>query len=155
MKPSNHQTINHAAFAIALALLLAVLLFAAVQPASADPGWYDAEWAYRKSITIQVSEVVGGSDLPNFPVLISFTDTDLATDAQGNGNDILFTTSTDEMTKLAHEIEEFDGGTGKLIAWVKVTSLSHDSDTVLYMYYNNSKCGSQQDAGVERLYVWR
>ena len=150
-KPATNKpvTINHAAFALALALalLLVVLLFAAVQPASADPAdWYNANWTYRKNITIDHDKVNGSSSLSNFPVLVNLTtDTDLAADAQNDGDDILFT-SSDGTTKLAHEIEEFSGSTGKLIAWVNVTSLSHSADTTLYMYYNNSGCGSQQDA---------
>jgi len=48
---------------------------------------------------------------------------------------------------LAHEIEFYDSG--DLVAWVNVTSLSSSVDTVLYLYYGNVSCGSQENvAGV-------
>ncbi|MFQ5908655.1 MAG: DUF2341 domain-containing protein [Thermoplasmata archaeon] len=108
------------------------------------PGaWYDANWSYRKSITINSTKV--SADLTDFPVLIDLTsDADLAANAQSDGDDILFT-SSDAASKLNHEIERFDGTTGELVTWVNVTSLSSVSDTVLYMYYGNSTVGSQQN----------
>lgn len=86
------------------------------------------------------------ADLASFPVLINLTsDSDLASHAQSNGNDILFT-SSDGTTKLSHEIENYNSTTGALVAWVKVPSLSSSVDTDLYIYHGNSTCGSQQDA---------
>ena len=51
-------------------------------------------------------------------------------------------TSTDEL-----EIEKFatDDGSKELDAWVKVTTLSHTEDTVLYMYYGNATADDQQN----------
>ena len=100
-------------------------------------------WPYRKSITIDHTKV--SADLTDFPVLVSLaSDTDLASDALDNGNDILFT-SSDGTTKLAHEIEQFDGSTGKLVAWVKVPSLSSSSDTIIYLNYGNPSSPNQQN----------
>jgi hypothetical protein len=108
------------------------------------PAWYGCGWGYRKSITIDHTKVSGTQ--ADFPVLINLSaDTDLAADAQDDGDDILFT-SSDGTTKLSHEIESFSGTTGALIAWVKVPSLSPATDTVLYLYYNNSGATSQQNA---------
>ena len=105
--------------------------------------WYNASWAYRKKITVDHTKV--GADLMDFPVLVSLaSDADLANDAQDDGGDILFTKS-DGTTKLDHEIEKFDGSTGKLIAWVKVSSLSSSVNTEIYMYYGNATCGSQEN----------
>jgi flagellin-like protein len=100
------------------------------------------DWAYRKSLTIDHTKVSGNQ--ADFPVLISLTDSDLSTHAQANGNDILFT-SSDGTTILPHEIESYTAGTGALIAWVKVPSISSASDTVVYMYYGNPSAPSQQD----------
>jgi hypothetical protein len=69
-------------------------------------------------------------------------DSDLAANAQDDGDDILFT-SSDGTAKLDHEIEEFNGGTGALVAWVKVPSLS--TGTVIYMYYGNAGASNQQN----------
>jgi hypothetical protein len=76
--------------------------------------------------------------------LINFTDSDLASDAQDDGDDILFVAEDGE-TKLAHEIEYFNGDNGALVAWVNVTVLSSWKDTVIYMYYGNSESGNQSN----------
>lgn len=109
-----------------------------------DPtgGIYDNDWSYRKKITINEDKVLG--DLEDFPVLISITDSDLASDAQDDGDDILFT-AIDGETKLDHEIESFNGSSGELVAWVKVPFVSSISDTLIYMYYGNSIVDDQSN----------
>ena len=115
------------------------------QPQPAKAAWYTTggTWNYRKQVTFTSDVAKIPSTQSNFPALISITDTDLAADAQDDGDDILFT-SSDQTTKLSHEIESFNGTTGALVAWVKVPSLA--TSTVLYMYYGNASCSSQQDA---------
>jgi hypothetical protein len=109
-----------------------------------QPSWYDLAWGFRKRITVNHTHVQ--ENLTDFPVLINLTsDSDLASHAQSNGNDISFT-SSNGTTKLYHEIEKYTSTTGELVAWVKVPSLSSSVDTDLYMYYGNPTCGSQQDA---------
>jgi hypothetical protein len=106
-------------------------------------GWY-CPWNYRKKITIDRTRVAATQT--NFPVLINLaTDADLASSAQANGNDILFT-SSDGTTKLNHEIEKFTVSNGGLIAWVRIPSLSSTTNTDLYMYFNNSGAANQQNA---------
>ncbi|MBI4697336.1 MAG: DUF2341 domain-containing protein, partial [Nitrospirae bacterium] len=102
--------------------------------------WYSSSWSFRKKLTIQSSKVPG--DLSYFPVLVSITlDT---SKVQSDGDDILFTTS-DGTTKLDHEIESYNSGTGALLAWVEVTSVSSSSNTDIYIYYGNSGAGNQQN----------
>ena len=106
--------------------------------------WYDSAWLYRKKLTIDHALISGLSDISNFPVLVSFTDTDLSAAALSSGNDILFT-SDDKTTKLSHEIESYDSGTGTIVAWVKLPSLSVTTDTDFYIYYGNSGATNQED----------
>jgi hypothetical protein len=106
--------------------------------------WFDSLWGFRKKITIDHTKV--SADLTNFPVLISVTDTDLA-EAQADGDDFIFTDSTN--ARLSHEIESWTDDSGILTAWVRVPALSSTTDTVLYLYYGNADCSSQEDvAGV-------
>ena len=106
--------------------------------------WWDSTWSYRKLITINSSQVDG--DLVNFPVFIyEASDSDLANHAQDDGDDIAFVLWSDNTTQLNHEIELFDNTTGELAAWVNVTSLSSSVDTMIWMYYNNSASGNQQN----------
>jgi hypothetical protein len=90
---------------------------------------------YRKNLTISSSYVYG--DKTDFPVLIDITDSDLQTDVQSSGNDILFVSGS---TILSHEIELFDQSTGHLVTWVKA-DLSGSSTTVITMYYGNPDIG--------------
>jgi hypothetical protein len=104
--------------------------------------WWEFNWDYKKEITINSSQVP--STLSNFPVCIDITDTDLRDNAQSSGDDIAFT-NADEDTQLNHEIEYWDNTTGELIAWVNVTSLTHDTDTIIYMYYGNDAASNQEN----------
>jgi hypothetical protein len=125
--------------AMIIAFILSILGPSAVQ---ADPGWYDSNWQYRKKITINAVNVV--ATLTNFPVLISLpSDGDLSTNARSDGFDILFT-AADEVSKLSHEIEKYDNATGKLVAWVRIPTLSSVTDTDIYMYYGNAGAANQQ-----------
>jgi len=99
-------------------------------------------WEYRKMITIDHTMVAG--ELEHFPVLLDITDTDLRDKAQDDGDDILFMNGTGVATRLYHEVEEFDGSTGRLVAWVNVSSLSSAVDTSFYLYYGNVGSGDQQ-----------
>ena len=82
----NNRVIRIIPLALILVLVVSIIVPYAAQ---ADPGWYDYDWQYRKKITINSANVTG--DLTDFPVLISITDSDLATDARSDGFDILFT----------------------------------------------------------------
>jgi hypothetical protein len=107
--------------------------------------WYDADWSYRKSITISSANVSGSNDLYNYPLYIETTDTDWRTTANGgfveqsDGGDIVFADSTG--TKIDHTLETYTDSTGELQAWVRVPVLSASSDTTIYIYYGNDAGG--------------
>ncbi|UCG70992.1 MAG: DUF2341 domain-containing protein, partial [Thermoplasmata archaeon] len=96
-------------------------------------------WQYRKPITINASKVAG--DLTDFPMLINIIDSDLKNKARSDGYDIVFTES-DRITRLDHEIENYNSSSGELIAWVKIPMLSSITDTLIYMCYGNSEISS-------------
>jgi hypothetical protein len=106
----------------------------------APAAWWDADWAYRKEIIIDPTQVAG--DLTDFPVLIKITDGSLLSLVQDDGDDIAFTDYGN--TQLAHEIESYDPATGDLVVWVNVPSISSSADTFLYMYFGNREAGNQQ-----------
>ena len=122
-----------------------------LEPAS----WWNTDWLYRMTVTINDSMVSGSDSLVNFPVLVDIIDSNLSK-ALSNGDDFVFTDYAGML--LHHEIEYFDQSSGHLVAWVNVTSLFHNQDTVLYLYYGNSESGSMQNpAGVwddNYLAVW-
>jgi hypothetical protein len=120
-----------------------------------------AYFAYYKSIRVLGNRVSGGPHT-NFPMLISITDPDLRTTANGghiasynpstnDPQDLIFE-AVDDTTcggpgtspcKLSHEIERYVPTTGQLIAWVKVPSINNG--TTIYMYYGNGCSVSTQD----------
>jgi hypothetical protein len=116
-----------------------VFSFETGYPSQFDP--FEFGWQYRKQITIDHTQVT--DDLDNFPVLISTTDADLMK-AQDDGGDILFMNGAGVAVKQRHEIETFDVSSGKLVAWVNITDLSSNEDTVFYMYYGNPDCINQE-----------
>jgi hypothetical protein len=109
-------------------------------PSQFDP--FEFGWQYRKQITIGHSKVAG--NLTNFPVLVSTVDVDLSQKTQDDGDDILFMNAPGVATRLNYEIEQFDANSGKLVAWVNITTLSSNDDTTFYMYYGNPTCLIQQ-----------
>ena len=107
----------------------------------AQQNWYNDSWEFRKNITLSLNTATGvDSDLTDFPVLISFTDTELIQTKESLGRDFVFTQS-DGTTVLSHEIEKFDSTTGELIAWVKIPTMSASSTTDIYIYYKGDTIG--------------
>jgi len=104
--------------------------------------WWDYDWMYRKVLVIDHTMVAG--DLFNFPVLVRLSsDTNLASHAQVDGDDIIFIDTFGN--KLNHEIELFNDDSGELIAWVNIPYLPSSIDTVLYLYYGNNLCNNQEN----------
>jgi hypothetical protein len=119
-------------------------------------GCFLGGFSCNRRITIDSTKVEGSSDLTNFPFLIRIqNDCNLKSAANGggvqnsNGWDIIFTDS-DGVTQLDHEIEEYDGTTGDLTAWVRVPTLPYNSDKDIYMYYGKSglTCDPSNPTGV-------
>ncbi len=94
--------------------------------------WYDADWAYRKAVVIDHTQV--SDTLIDFPILISTVDTDIGTDAKADGSDIVITKG-DGLTKLHRDIEKFRNDT--LIIWFRADSLLSETDDTFYVYYGN------------------
>jgi hypothetical protein len=121
----------------------------ALAPIAAPPA--EAAFGFRKLLTIDNTRVSGTADHANFPVLVSLpNDPDLQAGVQSlNGWDIEFR-ANDGLTRLDHEIELYDTGTGTLVAWVRIPTLSYNSDTLFYIYYGDAgvQCSLENPAGV-------
>ena len=83
-------------------------------------------------------------------MLISGTYSYLATMGNGgnvtnaNGYDIIFTSDSSGNTPLAYEQESYNASTGAVNFWVKVPTISHTSDTIIYIFYGNSSVTTDQ-----------
>ncbi len=104
--------------------------------------WYHPGFMYKKALVIPHTNINGGSDLSDFPLLVSISSPDLATTMYGGmlcsplGFDFLFTNGA-ETRELAYEIDQYVASTGTLISWVRVPLLSVSRDTTLYLYFGN------------------
>jgi len=113
--------------------------------------WSLYDWSHYIDITVPAAELT--ADLTNFPLLVSVTEDELKSTANGgyaqsDGDDILFTLV--DGTILDYERESCDPATGALIAWVKAPTLSHTVDNVIRCYVGNPDCADQQNAAA----VW-
>jgi hypothetical protein len=117
------------------------------QVMTAASATYPNGYAYRRTITIQGSKVsqVNGTDLANFPVLVSLSGyADLAASSTGGaiqsvtGNDIQFFSDASGTSPLYAEQESYSSSTGAALYWVQVSSLTKNVDTPIYVFYGNS-----------------
>lgn len=104
--------------------------------------WWDANWSKSKRIIIQHEYV--DQYFSYFPVLISGIDTNLSGWTQEDGSDFIFV-SADNSTVFPYELELYNYETSEVLAWVNVSNLSSVDDTILYLYYGNFNCSSQEN----------
>ena len=109
--------------------------------------WWNSSFGFRKSIAINKTKVTGA--LSNFPALIDITDNDLRIHVQqSNGNDIAFVNSLHTI-QYDHQIELYESSTGHLVSWVRLPTLTNETQLTFYVYYGNATCENQQNpAGV-------
>ena len=106
-------------------------------------------YSFMRTIVIDHTQVPH-TDQVNFPFLFNTTDPAFATTANGghitneNAYDVIFTSDPAGQNPLNYELEEYNPVTGQVIAWIHVPTLSHSSDTVLYMFYGNSAISASQ-----------
>jgi hypothetical protein len=103
-------------------------------------------YSFYRSITIDSTNI--GSTLTDFPILVAGTFTYLRTVANGgkvqnaSGFDIAFYDG--DGVQLSHETERWIDTSGEVVYWVKVPSISHITDTIIYMVYGNSSISVDQ-----------
>ncbi len=105
-------------------------------------------YKYKKDITIQASQISGSGSHTDFPVLVSFTDADLISVANGGhvesdmGYDVVFKNTSG--TLLDHQMEKYNPATGEYVAWVRIPSLSTSINTTIEVWYGNTGILSDQ-----------
>jgi YD repeat-containing protein len=115
----------------------------------AVPSTWPNHYGFQRAITISHTKVPN-TDRANFPVLISGTYAYLATTANGgnvtsaNGYDIVFTSDAAGSNVIPFEQETYSASTGAVNYWVQVPTVSHTTDTTIYMFYGNSAVTTDQ-----------
>ena len=118
---------------------------------------YTSGYQYRQTIVLGHANVPN-TDQTDFPVLISGVYSYLATVANGgliesaNGYDIIFSQDPEAATQLDYEVDGYDPTTGTAAFWVRIPTLSHTVDTIIYLFYGNPNVATSQQnlAGVWR-----
>ncbi len=112
-------------------------------------GVWSNGYGYRRTITIDHTKVPN-TDQKNFPMLFSGTYAYLATTGNGgavtnsNGYDIVFTLDAAGTISLPFEQDSYNPATGAVNYWVQIPTLSHTSDTVIFLFFGNSAITSDQ-----------
>lgn len=117
---------------------------AVVSATAPTTGTFRAQGAWSIRRALSVSADLTDSDVADVPVLVELIDSGLATGAQADGGDFVFTAS-DGVTRLDHHIESWNSSTGALTAWVRLPLLSSATDTSLFLYLGNSGAADQSD----------
>ena len=109
--------------------------------------WWDANWAFRKTITIDATAAGGGltEDAGRVPVLIRLHDGNYSfSDGKPDGTDIRFI-AADDKTPLNAHVETFDNVFDIGLVWVDVPALKAGTTQSFYLYYGNPKADSGND----------
>jgi len=120
-----------------------------------SPGLFTPKFIFTRTLTIDHLQVP--STQSNFPVLVRLSDPTLRHVSKGghvqnlSGFDIGFYSDSGLTTKLKWEIERWNGGTGELVAWSKIASVSSASDTVFYLSCGDPSIVTDQSDAVN---VW-
>ncbi|RIX76268.1 DUF2341 domain-containing protein [Acidovorax cavernicola] len=121
-------------------LFIALTLLSTLLPGLAH-AWWQAEWAYRKPVTIDGGPQAGaiGSDAGRVPVLVRLHTGNFKFEGVSEtGADLRFI-AADDKTVLNHQIEQFDPLLGIALIWVDVPNVSAGTPQKLWMYYGNPK----------------
>jgi len=109
--------------------------------------WWDGNWAFRKTITIDATAAGAGltEDAGRVPVLIRLHDGNYSfTDGKADGTDIRFI-AADDKTPLNAHIETFDNVFDIGLVWVDVPDIKAGTTQSFYLYYGNPKADSGSD----------
>jgi biopolymer transport protein ExbB len=122
---------------------LACLLLVAWVPkaAHADASWWNADFAFRKSITVDSSPAGANLTQPagRVPLLIRLHSGNFQFDGVADsGADIRFV-AADDKTPLHYQIENFDPVLGVALVWVDVPAIDAGTQQSIWMYYGNPK----------------
>jgi hypothetical protein len=120
-------------------------------------GGYTSGYQYRRTIVLSHAQVPN-TDQTDFPVLISGVYSYLANVSNGglvqnpSGFDIVLSADPEGASNLDHEIDSYDPVTGTVNFWVRIPTLSHTVDTVIYLFYGNPSVTISQE---NKAGVWR
>lgn len=121
-------------------LFVLLTLMSTLLPGMAH-AWWQADWAYRKPITIDGGPQAGaiGGDAGRTPVLVRLHTGNFSFEGVSEtGADLRFIAG-DDKTVLNHQIEQFDPLLGIALIWIDVPTVGAGAPQQLWMYYGNPR----------------
>jgi biopolymer transport protein ExbB len=116
-------------------MLLSLL---ALPPAAFAGGWWNGDWQFRKSITVQLPPAAtGGAPAVVVPIRLHAGNFGFFSDVQPSGADLRFISS--DGNALNFQVELLDPVVGLLVAWVEVPVRNTGPEQTIFMYYGNPK----------------
>jgi biopolymer transport protein ExbB len=131
-------------------LLLMLLALAGAAWGPPARAWFNADWAFRKEISFDLTPAaadIAGTPT-DVPILIrlSLGNFQYFSDAKPDGSDFVFV-AADDKTPLKHHIERFDAQAQIAFVWVRVPRLTGGANTdKIFLYYGNKKATGGADA---------
>ena len=105
-------------------------------------------WSKKQKITIDNTKVSGSSNLTDYPIMIDedIFDAEIFSNTKSDGGDIRASSDAAGSTELAVDVVRWDtsGQTG--VIFVKIPTLSYNSDTDIYIWYDNSGASMPADS---------
>lgn len=122
-----------------ITLLLFFLGMSMLGSAHAETPWWQADWKYRKPITIDAGPqgAALGGNVGRVPVLVRLHTGNFAFDGLAEGGKDIRFVGNDGRTILNHQIEQYDTGRGIALIWVDVPAISGTTAQTAWMYYGN------------------
>ncbi len=129
------------------ALFCALIAIGAAMTPTPAQAWWNADWAFRKQISIDATAAGGGltSDAGRVPILVRLHDGNYSfKDGKADGTDIRFIAADDKTPINAH-IEAFDNVFDMGIVWVDISEIKAGTSQNFYLYYGNPKADAASD----------
>ncbi|MBS47306.1 MAG: MotA [Sphingobium sp.] len=136
------QRARKSAQKIALPGAVALTAFTTASPAHA---WWEADYAYRTKINLNVDAAGISGEVARAPVLVRLHSGNFNfKDVQANGADLRFVAG-DDRTPLKFHVEKWSPQEEQALVWVDVQGLQPGQAAAIYAYYGNEKAAAAQD----------
>jgi biopolymer transport protein ExbB len=109
--------------------------------------WWQADWQFRKPLTVQPPAEEAGLVASDLPVLLRLHAGNFGffADTKADGADLRLMAG-DDTTPLKYHIERYDPVTGMGLLWVRVPQLAAGAPASAYLYYGNAAAPAGDDA---------
>ncbi|MET0245876.1 MAG: DUF2341 domain-containing protein [Sphingomonas sp.] len=116
-----------------------------ILPAAPANAWWEADYAYRTRINLNVAAAGITGEVARTPVLIRLHQGNFNfADARPDGSDLRFV-GGDDRTPLKFHIEKWSPQDQQALIWVDVQALQPGQAASLYVYYGNKTAAAGQD----------